>query len=148
MMNTFARSRRFLLVAALATCAGAVTLSACGDDDNNGPNGSLAVAVVPTQLTITPGSTGTADIGITRSGTFTGPVTLAASGQPATVDVSLEPGLLDANTTSSVATVSVGPGTTAGTYPVTISAAGNGITTVSTTLNLVVGEVPAGSRAK
>ena len=143
MMKTFTRSRRFLLAAALVTCAGAVTLSACSDDDNNAPSGSVSVAVVPTDLTITPGSSGTADIGITRAGSFTGPVTLSASGQPATVEVSFDPGQLDANTTGSTATIVVGVGTTPGTYPLTISAAGTGITTNTTTLTLVVGAVPA-----
>jgi len=143
MMKTFARSRRFLLVAALATCAGAVTISACSDDDNNGPSGSVSVAVVPTELTITPGSSGTAEIGITRGGSFTGPVTVAASGQPATVEITFDPGPLDANTTASTATIVVGVGTTPGLYPVTISAAGNGITTKTTTLALTVGETPA-----
>ncbi len=145
MKTTFAGSRRAMLLMALATCAGAVAISAC-DDDNNGPANAISVAVVPTQLTLVPGASGTAEVAVTRNGTFTGPVTLAASGQPASVDITLNPGQLDANTATATATVTVGPETPVGPYPITVTAAGNGVADASTTMNLVVQSEQGASR--
>jgi len=142
MSNLFARRRTLALLAMLATAAGAVTLSACGDDDN-GPsgNGSLAIALAPASLDIPAGTSGTTDFTVTRTSPFTSAVTLAASGAPASFDITLTPAILAAGETTGTVTVTVAGGATPGSYPVTISAGGTGVTTVSTTLTVTVIEV-------
>ena len=67
-----------------ATVAAAIVLAACGDDSNGG-DGTLAVAVAPTSINVAPGATGTSTATITRGGSFSGPVTMSASGAPAGV---------------------------------------------------------------
>ena len=144
MRNSLARRRSTLLVAALAISAGAFTLSACSDDDN-GPsgNGAVAIAVDPTTLNITPGSTGTATYTITRTSPFTGAVTLTSTGQPTASAVTFTPNVVPVGSTTGTIEVVLTAEAIPGTYPVVISAAGSGITTKTTTLNVVVGEVPA-----
>ena len=98
-----------------------------------GPNFSLAAAPV----TISQGASGTSAITITRS-SFTGAVSLAASGQPANVTVTLTPA--STTGTGSTATITVGAAVPAGTYPITITGTATGITGARTaTLNLTVG---------
>ena len=98
----------------------------------------------PASLDISPGNTGTSDFTVTRTAPFTTGVTLAASGAPASFDITLTPSLLAAGETTGTITVLVGAEATPGNYPITLTATGNGITAVSTTLTVVVTEVPAG----
>lgn len=142
MSKLFARRRSFLLAAALASSAAAFTLSACSDDDN-GPTGALGIAVAPTTLNITPGSTGSATYTVTRTSPFTGEVTLTATGQPTASDVNFNPAVVPVGTTTGTIDVVVAADATPGSYPVVISAAGTGVTTKTTTLTVVVENVPA-----
>ena len=144
MPSLFARRRTLALVAMLAIAGGAVTLSACDDDNGPSSNGSIAIAVDPASLDISPGNTGTSDFTVTRTAPFTTGVTLAASGAPASFDITLTPSLLAAGETTGTITVLVGAEATPGNYPITLTATGNGITAVSTTLTVIVTEVPAG----
>ena len=139
-----ARRRSTLLAAALAISAGAFTLSAC-DDDNNGPsgNGAVAVNINPSTLNITPGSTGSATYTITRTAPFTTAVDLTTAGEPTGMEITLNPAVVDAGETTGTIDVVVAANATPGTYPITLSAAGTGITTRTTTLTVVVGVVPA-----
>ena len=146
MSKPFMRGRSFLLAAALLTSAAAFTLSACSDDDNGPGTGAVAIAVAPTTLNIIAGSTGSTAYTITRTSPFTGAVTLSAAGQPTASEVNFTPGVADAGVTTGTVDVVVAADATPGTYPVTISAAGTGVTTRSTTLTVVVTEVPAGAR--
>jgi uncharacterized membrane protein len=133
-----------MLAAALAISAGAFTLSACSDDDN-GPSGNGAVALTlnPSTLNITPGSTGSATYTITRTAPFTTAVTLTTAGEPTGMDITVTPSVVDPGETTGSIDVVVAADATPGTYPISVSAAGSGITTRTSTLNVVVGVVPA-----
>jgi len=80
MKQGFVRGRRFLLVATLAMCAGAMAISACDDNNDNGTEGlsggAITVTAAPTDLTLEQGTSGTVDVTIGRSGEFEGPVVL------------------------------------------------------------------------
>lgn len=124
--------RRTAVLAALA-------LVACGDDDPAAPPGTLAVSASRPDLTITQGGTDTLTLNITRGGSFTGPVTLTASGAPEGATVTLASPTIATGSTSTAATITVVAAVAAGTYPITITAAGTGITpNPTTTINLAV----------
>lgn len=125
--------RRTAALAALALAA------ACGDDDPAAPPGTLAVTASRTDLTIRQGSSDTLTLTLTRGGSFTGPVTLSATGAPTGATVTLASTTLATGVTSTAATVTVVAAVAPGTYPITITAAGTGITPSPTaTLNLSV----------
>jgi hypothetical protein len=104
---------------------------------------TLNVTVAPTTLSIVAGASGSSTATIARGGGFTGAVALTSTGAPSGMTVAFTPASLDASTTSSTVGVTVGGGVMAGSYPVTISAAGTGVTTATTTLTVTV-TVPSG----
>jgi hypothetical protein len=138
-------SRRTLLLSALVLCAGTVTISACSDDSNPPANGTLALALTPTTINVAQGGSGNSAASITRGGSFTGPVTLSQSGAPAGVTVTFSPGLIPAGSTSAGIAVAVGATVAPGNKVITISAAGDNVTTATATLTLVVVAGGAGS---
>jgi uncharacterized membrane protein len=78
----------------------------------------FTLALDPAALTVAAGSSGTSTINITRTGTFTGPVALTATGAPEGVTVTFNPASADAAT--STATVSVASTVAAGDIPIVI----------------------------
>ena len=129
----------------LATAIGVIiALAACGDDNDDG-DGTLAVAVAPTSINVAPGATGTSTATITRGGSFTGPVTMGASGAPAGVTVSFTPADVASGSTTAAVNVSVAGGTAAGTHDLTITASGDGVDDAGATLTLVIVSAAAGS---
>lgn len=127
-----------------ATVAAAIVLAACGDDSNGG-DGTLAVAVAPTSINVAPGATGTSTATITRGGSFSGPVTMSASGAPAGVTVSFTPTDVASGSNTAVVNVAVAAGTAAGTHNLTITASGDGVTDAAATLTVVIVSAAAGS---
>ena len=85
---------------------------------------SFAITASPASLTIAAGGSGTSTITATRSGGFTGAITLSG---PATVTFSPNP-IPAAPATTSTATIRIPAGTPAGTSTVTISGTAAGIT--------------------
>ncbi|MGQ0647538.1 MAG: hypothetical protein ACT4P7_08185, partial [Gemmatimonadaceae bacterium] len=128
-------SHLFRRAAALA----AVALLACGDEDDPiTPPGTLAVAASRSTLTITQGNSDTLTVTVTRGGSFTGPVELSASGAPTGATVSFGSATLAAGQTSTMATITVVAAVAPGTYPITVTARGAGLTDQTTTINLAV----------
>lgn len=106
-----------------------------GTEPGGAAGGDFSLAATP--VTINPGASATSTVTITRSGTFTGTVNLAATGQPANVTVTLNPAA--ATGATSMANVTVGAAVPAGTYPITITGTAAGITgTRTATLSLTV----------
>ena len=153
MFKTFVRSRRFLLVAPLATCAGAMTISACDDDPNPTEGlsgGAITVAVTPTDLTVAQGSSGTAEVTIGRSGEFAGPIVLKTGTQPEGVALGLTPTVIDEGVTTSVARVTVDAAAIPGTYHITVAGTASNVSTGQATMTIVVtpGEAPPPAAAR
>jgi hypothetical protein len=102
---------------------------------NAPPTPDFTLSANPGSLTINQGASGMSTITITRTGGFTGSVTLSASGSPAGVTPSFNPPSTTGN--SSVLTIPVPSATTPGTSTVTITGTGGGLTK-STTIALTV----------
>jgi len=99
------------------------------------PNFTLSAN--PSSLTINLGASGTSTIAITRSGGFTGAVTLSASGLPSGVTAAFNPA--SATGTSSVLTLAASSAATLGAATVTVTGTGGGLTR-TTTISLTVNQ--------
>ncbi len=96
------------------------------------------VISLPTTVTVQRGYTGTPTISSTIWGGFNAAVALTAIGQPAGVTVSFSPASIAApGSGSSTMNIAVASTTALGTYPITISGTGGGITQTSA-ISLVV----------
>ena len=115
-----------------------LTAIGCGDDDGNGPTGSISLAATPTALTLDPGTSGTVSVTLTRGGGFADPVTVAVEGLPTGVTATVSPTQLTGAATQATVTVTVAAAVAAGTYTATVrgSAAGVGNATTQYTLTV------------
>lgn len=149
MTNAFVGGRRFLLVATLALCAGAMTISACDDSSSNNTEGlsggAITVTAAPSGLTLAQGTSGTVEVTIGRSGEFTGPVTLKTGTAPEGIALELTPSEVDEGVTTSIASISVDAATIPGTYHITIAGTASLVSTGQVTIDVIVtpGEAPA-----
>lgn len=126
----------------LVTAAFLVTLS-CGDDEGPvGSTGSIQLTVNPATIAAPQGGNGLVTATLTRNGGYTGAVTVAVTGLPAGATSVIEPTQLSGTTTSANVTVSVGAGVVTGTYPVTVSATGQGVDAATSTYQLTVTAAP------
>jgi uncharacterized membrane protein len=92
----------------------------------------------PTAVTAGLGSSGTSTVGLAISGGFSSAVALSATGQPAGVTVSFSPASIPSpGSGNSTMTMTVGSTTVLGTYPITVTGSGGGLTH-STTVTLTV----------
>jgi subtilase family serine protease len=90
---------------------------------------SFTISASPASVTVVQGSSGSSTITTAVSGGFDSAVALTASGQPAGVTVSLNPASVAApGAGTSVVSIVVASTTAAGTYPITITGTGGGIT--------------------
>jgi kumamolisin len=99
---------------------------------------AFTISASPTAVSVAAGSSGGSTITTAVSGGFNSAVALSASGAPSGVTVGFSPTSIGApgSGTSSV-TFNVASGTAAGTYPITITGTGGGLTQ-STTVSLTV----------
>jgi len=101
------------------------------------PTPTLALAISPTSLSVVQGTSGSTTATTTVGGGFSATVTLSASGLPGGASASFSPSSISAPGGGS-STLTVNAGTAAaGTYAVTVTASGGGLT-ASATLNLTV----------
>lgn len=101
----------------------------------------FALVATPSALTVIEGSTGNAQIAITRSGGFTGSVLLTPSSTPTDVSVTFNPS--DATGATSQITITVGLGVAPGVYPITITGVAQGVSNRTTLLTLTVAPKPS-----
>jgi hypothetical protein len=99
---------------------------------------SFSVGVAPTSLNLAQGAAGTSTVTITRANGFAGAVNLAVSGAPAGLTVTPNPASIAAGSTTSTLNVSAGASTAAGTYPITVTASGTGVSNQTATLSVQV----------
>ena len=140
-MRSLIRARTALYV--LFTGAALTLLAACGGSKDTTPPvvpGTVSIAVTPATLSLPVGGTGTASATIVRGGSFTGDVTLAATGAPTGVTVSFGTATLGAGVSVSTVSVAVGSTATASATPavITVTASGSGVTAATATLSLTV----------
>jgi hypothetical protein len=99
---------------------------------------SVILSTAASSLALAQGDRGAVDVTIARNGGFIGPVTLAVSGAPAGAAVDL--GVNPVTGSSASFTISIGDATTPGTYPLTLTASGDGIGAEKLSLELQVAE--------
>jgi endoglucanase len=142
------------LTASSTATLGAVTVTVTGSgggltrsapigltvNDVQTPDFSLSAS--PASLTINRGASGASTITITRTGGFTGGVTLGASGLPAGVTANPNPNPATGN--SSVLTLSASSTATLGAATITVSGTGGSLTR-TTTVNLTVNDGGGGN---
>lgn len=143
----FARMRTFIALTFLSAAA------ACSGSDSPTtsptPTGTLAISAATGSGSAVAGTSATVAVNVTRGGSFTGAVTLAAEGVPAGVTATFTPASLPAGTSASSLALAVGTTTAPGTYPITIRATGASVTAATTTFTLTVtaAQTPAFSLA-
>jgi len=138
---TLQRLMSLVLVGFLSTVA---TACGGGDSDPTNPGGgnptpSISINLSGTSLNITAGTAGQVTVSVTRSGGFTGAVTVSAD-VPA--GVTAMPVTIASGSTSEVLTFQVAGSTAAGTLAATVRASGQGIQQVSAPLSLVIAAAP------
>jgi aminopeptidase S len=121
----------------LALITGAVAIMGCGEDEAINP-GALDVVVSPSQLTLQAGGTGAIAANVGRSGSFTGPITLTASGAPTGATIAFTNASIPSGSTASTGTVTLLGTTTPGTYSIIVTAAGTSVVSRADTMSLTV----------
>ncbi len=125
----------------------AVTLAAaCGTSEGTGPGGgggSISINLSKTTLTVQQGGSDNLTASITRAGGFTGDVTIATTGAPSGVTAVASNVSTSGGTTTGTITVSVAASVAPGSYPLTVTASGNGVTSVQAQVTLNVTALPA-----
>ena len=144
--RTLPGARTIRALCLLLAASTPLLLAACGGGDSTPTPpptpGTLAVSLSTGSASVVAGAQTTATVNITRGGSFTGAVTLTAEGAPAGVTATFAQAALAAGATSTTLTVQVGGAVAAGTYPLTIRAAGTGVTAASTAFSLTVTATP------
>lgn len=100
--------------------------------------GTLTLALSNPAAALSSGGSTTIPVSITRGGSFSGSVTLAASGLPSGVSATFAPATLDPATTTSTLTLSAVASAAPGVATVTVTATGGGVSTQSASVQLTV----------
>ena len=120
----------------------ATTLVACsGGDDGTEPTPEINIALSSPTLSIVQGGNGTVTVTLTRSGGFTGDITIAVEGLPA--NVTAAPLTVASTATSGVLTLTAAATASAATTNLTVRATGSGVTAKTAPLALTVTAAPA-----
>jgi hypothetical protein len=104
--------------------------------------GAFTMTLAPTSLTVAQGAQGSATLTIARSGSFTGPVALAATGLPNGVTASFNPASVTGTTSTLTLSASAAAAVGSATVTVTGSGSGPGVTNQSAALVLTVQATP------
>jgi subtilase family serine protease len=106
---------------------------------------AFTISASPTAASVAAGSSGTSTVTTAVAGGFSSAVALTASGAPTGVTVSFSPASIAApGSGTSIATFAVASTTTAGTYSITITGTGGGLTRTATVSLTVTSGVTAG----
>jgi uncharacterized membrane protein len=136
------RSIRAVAVAVIGLLG--VACGGDGGDDGTGPTPDVTVTIAVGALsgTVTPGGTAaTIPITINKPASFTGSVTLTATA-PSGLTAFLAPSVLSGAVSTSTLTITAAPTLTPGSYNVTVTASGTGVTTSSIVATVVVNAPP------
>jgi hypothetical protein len=140
-----------LSVTTTGVAAGTYTLAITGTDTANSSlthttnvtltvqsaaQGQLTLTATPASRSVNRGSPATYTITITRSGGFTGAVSLSASGVPSRTTASFSPNGTTGNT--STFTISTAKNSVRGTFTVTITGTGSGVANATTSVQVTI----------
>jgi len=124
----------------------AVVAAGCKDDGVTDP-GSIALSLSPTSASVAQGGNTTTTATLTRSGGFSGSVTLSVTGAPSGVTAAVSNIQTTGAVTTATVTVTVGAAVAAGTYPLVVRGTGTGVDEATANFSLTVTAAPAGSYA-
>jgi hypothetical protein len=126
----------------LALCS--AVLVACdsgGGTQEPPPSPAISVAAAASAVDVLPGGAATLNVSITRSGGYTGAVTVTGEGLPPNVTVAQT--TIPSGSTAGTVTINAAAAATPGTSSITVRAAGTGVTAATTSFTLNVVQPPA-----
>ena len=125
----------------------AATLAACsgGDDGGTNPTPAISIALSSATLSVVQGATGTVNLTLTRTGGFTGDVSIAVEGLPTGVTSTVAPPSLGSAVSAAVITIGAGGTATPGVISATVRATGTGVTAQTAALAITVTAAPTPS---
>jgi subtilase family serine protease len=100
------------------------------------PPAGFTISSSPSSVSVNPGSNGSTTINSAVTGSFSGSITLSATGQPAGVTIGFTTNPISAGNSTSM-TITVAAGTAGGTYPITVKGT-SGSTIATTTVSLTI----------
>jgi len=115
----------------------ALAIAACGGDDVTEPMPAIAIVLSPAMVSVTQGATNTVDLSLSRSGGFTGDVSIAIEGVSDFL-TTVGPPSLDPSVSSALITIRAGSSTSPGFDTVTVRATGTGVTPATAPLVITV----------
>lgn len=129
--------RRLTPLVLFATVLSTTLLAgACDEEDPLTPAGGVTISLAQAGATVFPGASASLPVTVSRSGDFTGAVTLTAENLPAGVTVSFEPATVTG--TTSILTVTGASGAATGTGTITVRGAGSGTNTATASLPVTI----------
>lgn len=127
------------MVVFLAACGGGDSSPTDGGNGDPPPTPAIELALSPSSAQVTAGSSTEIGVAVTRSGGFTGSVTVTASGPDG---VAASPLTLAGGSNSGTLVVQVDASAEAGSVSVTIRGNGSGVQEATATLSLTVSSAP------
>ena len=124
----------------LPVLATALLFSAACDsnDDPIAPQGAVTIASTTTAANVPAGGSISLPVTITRSGDFTGPVTLSASALPTGVTASFSPANLTGSETTSALTLTAASTVAIGSSTINLTATGEGVDANTVSIPLTI----------
>ncbi|HJR34407.1 MAG TPA: hypothetical protein VJ817_05625, partial [Gemmatimonadales bacterium] len=128
---------RQLIRYGLALLSGVVAVG-CKDDGDIIDPGAITLALNPTGASVAQGGSTTTTATLTRTGDFTGSVTLNVTGAPAGVAAAVSNIQTTGLVTTATVTVTVGAAVAPGSYPLVVRGSGTGVTEATANFSLTV----------
>ena len=105
-------------------------------------SGSIAVSLATSSVALTQGQQTTVSVTVTRSGTFTGPVTLEGTSDQSGLQASFNPNPVTGD--ASTLELAVSADQTPGNYTLTVTASGEGVANATASLSVTVNQSSSG----
>ena len=121
----------------------AMMVAACSGNDVVEPVPAIEIGLSPGALSVTQDASNTVNLSLTRSGGFTGDVSIVIDKLPTGILSTVAPPSLDPAVSSAVITLRAGTIATPGTYNLTVRATGSGV--IAATADQAVTVVAASS---
>ena len=116
----------------------AVMVAACSDNGGTTPTPAIEIGLSSGMLSVTQGTTNTVGLSLTRSGGFTGDVSIVIEGLPFGILSTVAPPSLDPAVSSAVVALRAGTAATPGVYNLTVRATGTGVPAATAGLAVTV----------
>jgi len=126
------------LTRSIVALVAAVIVAACSGNDGVEPVPAIEIGLSPGTLSVIQDATTTINLSLTRSGGFTGDVSIVIERMPSGILTTVAPPSLDPAVTSAVITLRSSTIAAPGVYDVTVRATGTGVTAATAILAVTV----------